>query len=260
MANSPAYVKLARKLLQMPDEISLEETNERVRETTEKNTSKAHSSRRFSLPKVDRSDSEGSDDGFKATRFRDRSVAPATAGGRARAGTVDTISATKVAGTRGRAVTIADHIEGMTIGYDPNFHLNSLQEGRRAMLSTLTIVDKDSKAGKIMNLSLLDLLRGIGDNIKSTIGGPAVPMIGRHGIGELKGRELCRLTKFGDASNALVYIVKQHCIIVSFRYDLRAVIESNRITFIAREGESDSLESIRSFMLGLSHYVLFVAE
>jgi hypothetical protein len=167
-------------------------------------------------------------------------------------GKIKALDSTTYLTTRKRraSVTIADTIA--STNNDPHAHVSSLQEGRRAMISTMTIVDNAEKTGNIASVSLLELLRTVSDNIKGTIDGVSIPMVtDRDGIGELRGRDLCRLTKFGNDSNSLVFLVKQHCLIVSFRYDMRAVIESNRITFIAHEGENASLERIRAFMLGM---------
>jgi hypothetical protein len=162
---------------------------------------------------------------------------------------------------RRSSISVADTINAINSLNNPHAHVSSLQEGRRAILSTLTIVDKSANTGHIENKSLLELLHGIEDNIKHSIDGVSLHLVtDRDGIGELRGRDLCRLTKFGNDSDSLVYLVKQHCLIVSFRYDMRAVIESNRITFVAHEGEHASLERIRSFMLGENLPPLLVFE
>lgn len=153
-------------------------------------------------------------------------------------------------GRRRSSISLADAVKALAKNNDA--HASSLQEGRKAMLCTLTIEDRHDHTGDIADISLLELLRSIEDNIKSTVDESTIQhtVTDRDGIAEIRGRDLCRLTKFGNETDTLVYLVKQHCLIVSFRYDMRAVIESNRITFVAHKGEEAYLERIKMFMLG----------
>ena len=137
--------------------------------------------------------------------------------------------------------------------YKPAERVGALLEGKQSLLRVL-IIEDGKPEGKIEDLSLMALLHNITDRnekisrLSSHHGGAS--SMDRDCIPLLRGRDLCRLTKYGKEMDVPVFLIRQYCIIISIRYDMRAIIQSDRIIFISHQDDFDDLEELKRCVTG----------
>jgi hypothetical protein len=134
--------------------------------------------------------------------------------------------------------------------YKPAERVGALLEGKQSLLRVL-IIEDGKPEGKIEDISLMALLRNIRDrNEKISSHHGAASSMDRDCIPLLRGRDLCRLTKYGKEMDVPVFLIRQYCIIISIRYDMRAIIQSDRIIFISHQDDFGDLEELKRCVTG----------
>lgn len=112
---------------------------------------------------------------------------------------------------------------------------NSVFARRQVPLRVMTL-NSDSSSSTIEDMTLANILLSVTKYKKVVTVLSQAENIRNDGIHSLRSRDLCLVTKSsGVDGDVPMIVVRQHACLISLRHDMRAIIQSDRVLFVAEK-------------------------